>query len=102
MEKTGNCWEDHGKSFVKQPNKFYPLEIDYSSGGQTEEEEKTVSLQGIASQSSLHPAVQDLVRLFFDVESMKKAMMEFEVQLHVHGQLSWVCSLEVWCSLGVD
>lgn len=100
MEKTGNSWEERGDSFVKQPNKFYPLEIDYSSGGQTEEEEKAVSLQGVASDSSLHPAVQDLVRLFFDVESMKKAMMEFEVQLQ--GQLSRVFSLEVWCSLVVD
>ena len=27
-EKTGNDWEDR-KNFVKHPNKFYPLEIDY-------------------------------------------------------------------------
>lgn len=98
MEKTGNSWEDRGDSFVKQPNKFYPLDIDYSSGGQAEEEEKAVSLQGIELDSSLHPAVQDLVRLFFDVESMKKAMMEFEVQLQ--GRLSRVFSLGVWSSLG--
>ncbi|XP_033730954.1 poly [ADP-ribose] polymerase 1-like [Pecten maximus] len=28
MEKTGNSWADR-KNFVKQANKFYPLEIDY-------------------------------------------------------------------------
>lgn len=77
LEKTGNHWEDNGHSFVKKPNKFYPLEIDYSAG---EGEEKAVSLQEMTSESSLHPAVQDLVCLFFDVESMKKAMMEFEVR----------------------
>ena len=65
---------------MKQPNKFYPLEIDYGGGGEGEEAGTAVSLQGVASQSSLHPAIQDLVRLFFDVESMKKAMMEFEVR----------------------
>lgn len=29
-EKTGNLWEDR-KSFQKRPNKFYPLDIDYSA-----------------------------------------------------------------------
>ena len=44
-----------------------------------ERAESGVSLKGVGSQSKLHPAIQDLVRLIFDVESMKKAMMEFEV-----------------------
>ena len=81
LEKTGNSWEHRGHGFVKQPNKFYPLEIDYSGAGkgEGEGEESVVSLKGVGSQSSLHPAVQDLVRLLFDVENMKKAMMEFEV-----------------------
>ena len=42
--------------------------------------EPTVSLKG--SESKLHPAIQDLVRLIFDVENMKKAMMEYEVRLY--------------------
>ena len=28
LEKTGNLWENR-KCFVKQPNKFFPLDIDY-------------------------------------------------------------------------
>lgn len=28
LEKTGNHWEDRD-NFQKQPNKFFPLEIDY-------------------------------------------------------------------------
>ena len=79
LEKTGNNWEHRSHGFVKQPNKFYPLEIDYSNTGEGEGEDSAVSLKGVGSQSLLHPAIQDLVRLFFDVENMKKAMMEFEV-----------------------
>ncbi len=29
-EKTGNAWEDR-KDFVKQANRFYPLDIDYGA-----------------------------------------------------------------------
>ena len=76
LDKTGNSWEDRGDTFIKKPNKFYPLEIDY---GTDEGAESAVSLKGVGSKSTLHSAVQDLVRLIFDVESMKKAMMEFEV-----------------------
>ena len=28
LEKTGNDWDDR-KNFVKQPKKFFPLDIDY-------------------------------------------------------------------------
>lgn len=31
------------------------------------------------SQSKLHLSVQELIKMIFDVESMKKAMVEFEV-----------------------
>jgi poly [ADP-ribose] polymerase len=81
LEKTGNNWEHRSHGFVKQPNKFYPLEIDYSNTGEGEGEDSAVSLKGVGSQSLLHPAIQDLVRLFFDVENMKKAMMEFEIDM---------------------
>ena len=75
---------------MKKPNKFYPLEIDY---GTEEGAESAVSLKDIGSKSTLHPAVQELVRLIFDVESMKKAMMEFEVRQPP----CKVESGELWC-----
>lgn len=72
-EKTGNSWGD--PNFVKRPNKFYPLEIDYGQEGSD-----TVKLGVEAgSTSKLAPQIQDLIHLIFDVESMKKAMLEFEV-----------------------
>ena len=83
LEKTGNQWEDRGDSFIKKPNKFYPLEIDY---GTDEGAEPAVTLKGVGSKSTLHPAVQDLVRLIFDVENMKRAMLEFEVGLLMSGR----------------
>lgn len=78
QDKTGNAWEDRG-NFVKHPNKFYPLEIDY---GQEREVGVARLGEGVGSRSKLAPAVQDLVRLLFDVESMKRAMLEFEVWHH--------------------
>ena len=73
-EKTGNPWGT--TSFVKRPGKFYPLDIDYG------QEESSVAALGASagSTSKLATQIQDLIRLIFDVESMKKAMLEFEVK----------------------
>lgn len=74
-EKTGNEWE-HRANFTKVSNKFYPLDIDYGA----DDDEKIRKLDASAgSNSKLDKAIQDLIRMIFDVESMKKAMLEFEV-----------------------
>ncbi|XP_076464586.1 poly [ADP-ribose] polymerase 1-like [Babylonia areolata] len=75
LDKTGNHWEDRN-DFQKKPNKFYPLEIDY---GQDDETVKKLSVSG--SKSGLPKSVQDLICLIFDVDQMKKAMMEFEIDM---------------------
>ncbi|XP_077408692.1 poly [ADP-ribose] polymerase 1 isoform X2 [Vanacampus margaritifer] len=74
-EKTGNEWG--AANFTKYPNKFYPLEIDY---GQDEEAVKRLTAAA-GTNSKLAKPVQDLIKLIFDVESMKKAMVEFEIDL---------------------
>uniref|UniRef100_A0A8C8R4N6 Poly [ADP-ribose] polymerase n=1 Tax=Pelusios castaneus TaxID=367368 RepID=A0A8C8R4N6_9SAUR len=74
-EKTGNSW--HSKNFTKYPKKFYPLEIDY---GQDEEAVKKLTVSA-GTKSKLPKQVQDLIKMIFDVESMKKAMVEFEIDL---------------------
>ncbi|XP_056621312.1 poly [ADP-ribose] polymerase 1 [Triplophysa dalaica] len=74
-EKTGNAWAS--TNFTKYPNKFYPLEIDY---GQDEEAVKKLTASA-GAKSRLAKPVQDLIRMIFDVESMKKAMVEFEIDL---------------------
>ena len=79
---TGNSWLNR-KNFVKHPNKFYPLEIDY---GQDEEELKTTIAPG--SKSLLSAPIQELIKMIFDVESMKKTLVEFEVSLFLVQYLS--------------
>ncbi|KAF7653732.1 hypothetical protein LDENG_00079310 [Lucifuga dentata] len=74
-EKTGNDWGS--SNFTKYPNKFYPLEIDY---GQDEEAVKKLTATA-GTKSKLAKPVQDLIKMIFDVESMKKAMVEFEIDL---------------------
>lgn len=75
LDKTGNEWENRD-SFKKQPNKFFPMEIDY---GQDEEQVQKLTVQG--SKSKLPKSVQDLLCMIFDIDSMKKAMMEFEIDM---------------------
>ncbi|XP_074078925.1 poly [ADP-ribose] polymerase 1 isoform X2 [Macrotis lagotis] len=74
-EKTGNSW--HSSNFTKYPKKFYPLEIDY---GQDEEAVKKLTVSA-GTKSKLPKPVQNLIKMIFDVESMKKAMVEFEIDL---------------------
>ncbi|XP_036398928.1 poly [ADP-ribose] polymerase 1-like [Megalops cyprinoides] len=74
-DKTGNSWTS--SSFTKYPNRFYPLEIDY---GQDEDAVKKL-MTSAGSSSKLQKPIQDLIRMIFDIESMKKAMVEFEIDL---------------------
>lgn len=70
-EKSGNMWEQRD-NFVKVPGKMYPIDVDYG-------EEETQKFDIVEADSKLHPAVQDLIRMIFDVNSMKKLMLEFEL-----------------------
>ncbi|XP_064601493.1 LOW QUALITY PROTEIN: poly [ADP-ribose] polymerase 1-like [Liolophura sinensis] len=73
-EKTRNEWENRHE-FIKYPNKFYPLEIDYG------DDDENLKIDLSTSKSKLDKAIQDLVQMIFDIESMKKAMKEFEIDL---------------------
>ena len=76
-EKTGNLWANR-ESSTKVAGKFYPLEVDYG-----EDEVTSLNLE-FAIDSKLSPEIQQLVRMIFDVENMKKTMSQFEVTaLHV-------------------
>lgn len=76
LDKTGNDWEDRD-NFVKRPNRYYPLDIDYG-----EDDEKVKSLSEHSDiPSKLDTRVQDLVKLIFDINAMKKVMLEFELDM---------------------
>ncbi|OXU23091.1 hypothetical protein TSAR_015014 [Trichomalopsis sarcophagae] len=73
-EKSGNMWcaRDH---FMKIPNKMHPIDIDHG------DDEDTHKLLDSNIESKLKKPVQDLMRLIFDVDSMKKAMLEYEIDM---------------------
>ena len=50
--------------------------MDLDLGGESETMKK---LETKNSNSKLHKSIQELVTLIFDIESMKKALVEFEV-----------------------
>lgn len=77
-EKTGNSWYLR-KSANKVPGKFYPLEIDYG-----DDDDSNLTLSTAGTSSKLAPQIQELVKMIFDIESMKKAMMEFEVCMYMN------------------
>ncbi|ESN96355.1 hypothetical protein HELRODRAFT_95414 [Helobdella robusta] len=79
-EKTGNVWSKKS-SFKKMPYKYFPLDIDYGNEANDEGNDKITQLMSASTSSKLAPEVQDLVRLIFDVENMKKTMLEFEIDL---------------------
>ncbi|KAI4498125.1 hypothetical protein M0802_006611 [Mischocyttarus mexicanus] len=73
-EKTANSWHNK-KNFVKVPHKLYPIDIDQG------EEEDTSKLLDSSIKSNLEKPVQDLMRLIFNVENMRKVMLEFEIDM---------------------
>ncbi|KER21130.1 hypothetical protein T265_10490 [Opisthorchis viverrini] len=74
LEKTGNEWKDRA-NFQKKPHKFYEIELDYG-----EAEEKGQQMVP-TKPSKLPPALQALIQFICDIESMKEAMIEFELDL---------------------
>ena len=94
LDKTGNSWSERN-DFVKRPGKFYPLEIDY--GQDTSDTASLPQLTG--SRSKLAPEIQDLIRTIFDVETMKKAMAEFEVRTRGVGAAGTLLLCLPYCRL---
>ncbi|XP_038210310.1 poly [ADP-ribose] polymerase-like [Zerene cesonia] len=70
LEKTQNCW-DNREDFVKMPEAYYPIDMDYG-------EEETKKLE-VDTKSSLPMPVQNLIKEIFDVNNMKRTMLEFEL-----------------------
>ena len=64
--------------------------MDLDLGGESETMKK---LETKNSNSKLHKSIQELVTLIFDIESMKKALVEFEV---------WICACSRFPGLKSD
>ena len=80
LDKTGNQWTERG-NFQKLPNKHYPLEIDYGQHGDSDQMQKLLQSANLNLKSHLAEPVQDLVKMIFNVETMKQALLSFEIDL---------------------
>ena len=77
LDKTGNEWKDKDK-FVKKHGKYFQLQLDY--GPQEAEEEYAVQP---GSKTTLKKEIQEVIKMIFDVEEMRKTMKEFEVRVEI-------------------
>jgi len=76
LDKTGNDWQDRDQ-FQKKPGKFYPIDVDYSADDDLLDQADTES----DVQSKLDPRVQDIIKIFFNVEQIKKTLLSMEIDL---------------------
>lgn len=70
MERTQNPWSQR-HNFVKMPECYYPIDLDYGN-------EETAKLETDV-QCSLAMPVQKLMQKIFDIDTMKKTLLEFEL-----------------------
>ncbi|KAG2713579.1 hypothetical protein I3843_04G174400 [Carya illinoinensis] len=77
LEKTGNPWEAWAQkqNFQKQPGRFFPLDIDYGVTKQVSKNRKNDAA------SNLAPELVELMKMLFNVETYRAAMMEFEINM---------------------
>ncbi|KAL4651990.1 hypothetical protein ACB092_01G200600 [Castanea dentata] len=77
LEKTGNPWEawEKKQNFQKQPGRFFPLDIDYGVNKQVPKKRQN------DVESKLAPAVVELMKMLFNVETYRAAMLEFEINM---------------------
>lgn len=68
-EQTGNKW--CSEYFKKFPGKFYPVEVNYS--------DDIITYTNVASR--LSHEVEELMKLLFNVQNMKRAMQSFQLDL---------------------
>ncbi|KAG6785819.1 hypothetical protein NC652_005430 [Populus alba x Populus x berolinensis] len=77
LEKTGNPWEawEQKKDFLKKPGRFFPLDIDYGVNRQVTKKTRR------DADSKLAPPLVELMKMLFDVETYRAAMVEFEINM---------------------
>uniref|UniRef100_A0A2Z5U1X2 Poly [ADP-ribose] polymerase n=1 Tax=Reticulitermes speratus TaxID=60591 RepID=A0A2Z5U1X2_9NEOP len=75
-EKTGNMWSNR-KHFQKVPGRFFPVDLDYTQ----EDDDALLDAANSSISCKLALPVQELIKLIFDVNLMKRVMLEFELDL---------------------
>ncbi|KAK9945142.1 hypothetical protein M0R45_010672 [Rubus argutus] len=77
LEKTGNSWEawEQKQNFQKQPGRFFPLDIDYGVNKHVSKNKQN------NAPTKLPPQLAELMKMLFNVETYRAAMMEFEINM---------------------
>ncbi|XP_057448680.1 poly [ADP-ribose] polymerase 1-like [Lotus japonicus] len=73
FEHTGNHWEQ--KTIQKQPGRYFPLDIDYGVNRNVSKINKN------DADSKLPRPLTELLKMLFNVEIYRAAMIEFEIDL---------------------
>ncbi|XP_046804661.1 poly [ADP-ribose] polymerase isoform X2 [Lucilia cuprina] len=74
LEKSGNHFENR-HNFEKVSGRMYPIDIDYAEDAKID----LSAEHGV--KSKLPQPVQDIIKLMFDVDTMKRTMMEFDLDM---------------------
>jgi len=80
LDKTGNQWSERNY-FQKLPNKHYPLQIDYGQHTDNNKMQNLLESANINIQSKLPQSVRNLIKMIFNIETMKQAILSFEIDL---------------------
>ncbi|XP_045512835.1 poly [ADP-ribose] polymerase isoform X2 [Pieris brassicae] len=75
MERTENPWEMRD-DFMKMPGAYYPIEVDYGDGDNVMKEKSRMKVD---TNCGLALPVQNLVQMIFDIDTMKRTLLEFEL-----------------------
>ena len=76
--KTGN---EFGENFVKKSRMFYPVELARPDNSLVRQQQELASKVAPGSKTSLAPSVQELLSMMFDMDAMKRALVEMEVDI---------------------
>uniref|UniRef100_A0A1L8DH70 Poly [ADP-ribose] polymerase n=1 Tax=Nyssomyia neivai TaxID=330878 RepID=A0A1L8DH70_9DIPT len=74
FDKTDNMWEMR-EHFTKSAGKYYELDIDFGDNTQNQ-----LSLES-SIPSKLSVPVQSIIKMIFDINAMKKVMLEYELDM---------------------
>ncbi|KAF0983294.1 hypothetical protein FDP41_010359 [Naegleria fowleri] len=77
-DKTGNHWEER-HCFEKKPGRFFPIDVDYGDDDSQTDLDALEKKMDQEYHGSLHPEVASLVKLIFDVKTMKQTLKEMEI-----------------------
>jgi len=74
LERTGNEWSNRA-NFIRNPRKYCPVDIDYGASTSSSETKLT-------GDSLLPSSVQNIIKMIFDIQTMKSDLKEFELDLN--------------------